>query len=66
MWSMVGQTTRFLSSAIQATSGSIQPMLASQCESRKMSSSPSAALAPMSRARIRPSLFGERTSLTWE
>lgn len=53
------QSTLFLPSK-----GGNQLMLASQCESRKMSTCPVAARAPSSLVRIRPSLFLALTTFT--
>ena len=63
MGSITGNTTVDLSSWILSRSGSTQPTLHSQWESRNVRTSPVAALAPVTRARISPSLFECRTNL---
>ena len=59
IWTTVG------SSFILWAMGSSQPLVASQCESRKTMKEPVAALAPANRAWIRPSWLGVRTKPTW-
>ena len=63
MGSITGNTTVVLSNWILSRSGSIHPTLHSQWESRNVRTSPEAALAPVTRALISPSLFVCRTSL---
>ncbi len=53
--SIAGHTTLERASAILAISGSTQPGVASQCESRNVRTSPVAAWAPFNRARTSPS-----------
>uniref|UniRef100_A0A1I8GDP3 Protein kinase domain-containing protein n=1 Tax=Macrostomum lignano TaxID=282301 RepID=A0A1I8GDP3_9PLAT len=62
--SMMGQSTALRDSLIRASSGSAQPLVASQWLSRKATTSPVAALAPSSLARIRPRRSRLRTTLT--
>ena len=59
IWTTVG------SSFILWAMGSSQPLVASQCESRKTMKEPVAARAPANRAWIRPSWLGVRTKPTW-
>ena len=66
MTSITGQTTIDRSMWILSRSGSAHPTLHSQWESRNVRTSPVAALAPVIRARISPSLFECRTSLILE
>ena len=62
---MTGQTTFERFWAILASIGSSHPSVASQWESRKVSTSPRDTSAPRSLARTRPSLCGIRKTLTF-
>lgn len=56
MTSIMGTNTLVCDSRIRASKGSIQPMFASQCASKKTRTSPLAKRAPAKRARINPNL----------
>jgi len=61
---MTGMTTLERFSAILARSGTSQPLEHSQCASKNVKTSPLASAAPLSRARMRPSLFESLIILT--
>lgn len=61
---MTGHTTVDLSRYMRSKSGSNQPSLHSQWESRKTNTPPVATFAPAVLARMRPSLWCRRTILT--
>ena len=61
---MTGHTTLVGSLAILSSRGSSHPVVHSMWESRKVSAGAVALAAPSSRARISPTLSGDRTIFT--